>query len=936
MSLAVASMFFGIAYGASGDGVEVWIPEKMIVGEKYHGVIITESPARDGLLVLLSAEGGIDTPDSVSILPHRNHGIFGITPTGPGDAKAFAAAGGQLYEAQGRVFSPKGEPHALQIVLPANKTRADSMLGYVGVLDDNGAPVPVGEGLAVDLSTSRAIRAPDHIVIKSGTYHARFGMDVGGSGEIIASAGQLRPHHTGIEKVQGEFTVRVAVAPDIAMQDSYVFYYVWLEKNGAPFAPPHTVHAFLHSSDPNVGRLGASPHTEDPQDNLVYIVDGMARGILYTGDRGYATITASVEGFGTAQHILFVGPARFSGLGDDRTVTLSEQNLVGGDHTQYEPNTLLAWAYPSVTDGPAWGVVAMYNVERTKSLDMIVEPSGIMSGMVAENEVLSPVRADGSTIYVSSGSGLEHGGAYVMEEYLAKTNAIEFPLTGSSHGHYDVSVSGSGLGAAGAALDVVPGYEESFDISIVQIPATPHVKQDIAMVSILDETGAMVDARGVFGRDAGFVIRADMADVSDDIVRPAYSGSAIVRGSLYGAGQITAILDDVGYAGIDVSPAGTAASLEVLAPGRVHVGEDFPFVVHEVDSLGIPIRRAADLRVSSPLDVRMGTTHMVLGGPGTGQTSVISGIGAAVTEMAGFENQMEVDMHLEKTRFRVGENVTLDITSSADAKYAITTDFPFVQTGAGTFVIIPDHEMPESVVTILAQRDGYEPVSLSETIIVEELFLVEVVTVDSGGSRIYPTFEVGIGGDSVSAKSPYYAEARAGDIHVKFQESHAAGARGYSLDGILANGMEVHGSSMTVSIIQDTVITATYSTEILVDVSGGEGGGVYKYGDTVRVSAPDRDKVLFLVRDVFDHWEGLSAGSLSSETFIATENVSIEAVYREDYTYLMVAVAVPLLAASAYAVFRNATGFRWMAENMLEKLVHMAGKKPAKDPGAGG
>ena len=70
--------------------------------------------------------------------------------------------------------------------------------------------------------------------------------------------------------------------------------------------------------------------------------------------------------------------------------------------------------------------------------------------------------------------------------------------------------------------------------------------------------------------------------------------------------------------------------------------------------------------------------------------------------------------------------------------------------------------------------------------------------------------------------------------------------------------------------------------------------------------------------------------------FAATEDLDITATYREDYTHLMAAVLVPLSAAGLYAVSKNATGFKWAAQNMPECAVRPFGlaKKPARQANA--
>ena len=598
MALVAASMFCA-AYAESD--VSLWIPHHMIKNQTYSGAIIIPEATPEGSLVFLSSDSSAArVPDSVTIGPYQNHGIFPITPVDEGTAQIFATHEGKLYGMPTQIFSPKSEPSHLKIILPINKTKTDAMLAYVAIHDDNDSPSPASEHLTVRISTSESIDAPSQIIIRNGTTMARFEMDVGGSGHIIASADGLNPDKTYITKAQNEFVVRVAVAPEIAMPDSYVFYYVWIEKDGKPFRPPYVIDAFVNSGNPDIGRFETNPSVAS-DGILAHLVDGVAHGILYTGHRGQVTITANIPEFGAAQDVLFVGHAKFTNPDDDLTIRLQEQNFADADHTEYEPNTILAWIYPSITDSRAWGIAATYHINRTENLEMTINDSGVERHDIVQNALIVPAGAE-ELIYVTSGHGLEHEGVYDVREHITKTNAIEFGINGASHGNYTVSVSAGGMASAEARVSVIPRYAGEFELLITTIPALPHTLQDIAMVSVIDETGSLVDAKEVFGNSAQFLISSD-ANIADDVISPVHSGTGIVRGVLSDSSHITAIMDGVASDDIDISPAGIAKSIELLAPVQVHVGEPFPFAVHEIDSLGIPIRKNPDWKISSPLEV---------------------------------------------------------------------------------------------------------------------------------------------------------------------------------------------------------------------------------------------------------------------------------------------------------------------------------------------
>ena len=154
-------------------------------------------------------------------------------------------------------------------------------------------------------------------------------------------------------------------------------------------------------------------------------------------------------------------------------------------------------------------------------------------------------------------------------------------------------------------------------------------------------------------------------------------------------------------------------------------------------------------------------------------------------------------------------------------------------------------------------------------------------------------------------------------MKVEFPEHHSSDIGGYSFDHAVVNDEISHHSVLSLEPDGDVAITAVYRQEVLISVVGGEGSGVYGMGQTVTVSAPERHVVSFLVREVFERWDGLEHGSATA-TFAAGENMEITAVYRTDYTYLMVIVAAPLLAGSAIVLYRM-SGLGWAMKNVIDQ-----------------
>ncbi len=902
-------------------GEVLWVPHHMIAGQTYHGIVILPEASPGGSLVLLSSSGDLGMPQSLYIPSLHNHGIFEMTPAGDGGGpvEVFATVHGALHSADSTVYPETASPARLQLVLPANATRADSMIGYIAVVDEHGLPAILDEAIWVTLAASGSVQVPSGVHIANGTFYDSFYMDTEGSGKIVASAAGLQPDHAEMQRIREGVTVRVGIAPDIAMPDSFAYYYVWLEKDGAPLKPPGTARAFLHSDNHGVARTHAGP-AFDSDGLAVTLVDGVARGMIYTGSAGHAVISATIPELGMGQDMMFVGAARLDGMHDDidgRHAYMISEGQEKEEEGDPEANLIRSWIYPEVTDGAAWGVAATYSVDRDRYLDARLDESGGLETVISEDMILAPVETDGRTVYVSSPYGLEHADALVMAHGIMPTNAAEFEITGTGTGSYEMSLSGQGLESASSQVNVTEPHGSRFQLGISALPVLGDTWQDLAMISVVDGDGALIDAAEILGRDAEIYVVAP-GSISSGPIPPVHSGSAILDGMLDGPAQITAILDGVGSASSEIIPAGVATSLELLLPESVHIGEEFPFVVHETDKAGIPIRKADSVRISTPLELSAGA-HMVLRESGAGNVSAISGAGADASRISGFANIMRAELDVDRDRLRVGETARIEVLNDIDAQYSIDTRQPFERVSDSVFVITADSE-GESTVSILATRPGYEPVMLSAELQILHIYLMDVDVTDSGGMRIHPMFTVTAGPDSAVVGPPYHTEFRPGTVKVKFPEHHSSDTGGYSFDHAVVNGETTYRNNvLSLEPDGDIAITAVYRQEVLITVFDGEGSGVYGVGQAVTVSAPERHVASFLVREVFERWDGLEHGSATA-TFAAEENMEITAIYRTDYTYLMVMVAAPLLAGSAIVLYRM-SGPGWAMKNVIDRVA---------------
>ena len=140
-------------------------------------------------------------------------------------------------------------------------------------------------------------------------------IDVGGSGYVAVASAGIEGDRRHVEFARDSVELHIAAAPDIALPDGTIRYAVWLERDGLPYAPPHTIGEItLQTSD--VGILRFTPEMPTNLDHSIHdamMQGGRIAGVAYTGHEGHAEITVSVPGYGAAHTSVCVGTVIFDG-----------------------------------------------------------------------------------------------------------------------------------------------------------------------------------------------------------------------------------------------------------------------------------------------------------------------------------------------------------------------------------------------------------------------------------------------------------------------------------------------------------------------------------------------------------------------------------------------------------------------------------------------
>lgn len=928
------------------SNVHLWAPSKMIKGEIYEGLVVLSDASAAGDLVLVTTSDRtiLELSKSITILPESNHSIFEVKALKEGNARIFVSVNGEVASIDVKVYSSASKPDKLGIFVPSNGTKANKVPVYVFVLDRNGSPAPVKQDVIVHLSSSsEMIKIPEYVTIQNQTYYARFAAEVNGDGTITASAQNLRHDTINVKRHQENVDVLMGIAPNIALQNSQVYYYVWLEKDGKPFRPPYVIDVFLSSNDPKVARLAPRSTSQHYGDNTISVtmIDGIARGTLFTGDRGSATISANVDGFGYAQAELVVGPVTFSNnenlfsVQSDLSSNISQINSISSRiDAIYHPNIALSWVFPPKTSDKAYGVAALYwqNVTVNTSMD---ETSGAGIQSVLSTQMLVPLPLDDRTITIASQQGLIYKTIHQMSqsnrlestEGKGRLAAIEFELAASNQGSYTISVSGPGLGTSQTKLDVIPQHIESYTIGIVSLPSRPGVLQDLAIVSILDEDGNLVDSNMVQNKNIEIIPSKIQVDSEFALGQTA---STIVAGMVTEQASIVASANNVGTSIADIIPAGVSASIEFELPEIIHVGEPLPYVIHEVDIFGTPLEKIKQIGMSTSggIENDKGQQYLIVRNQGQGKVAVLADVGADTKIFEAFSNTMNVEVVANKEKVRVGEKIQLAVISDI-SNLEITIDSPVTFTKTKeqdegksiSFLAYPDREETFDV-TVTAQKDGYTPVTKSlsfEAVRLYDLTVNAVSTED--GKEISAKHTLIISNHTVNGiNTPYKKELGPSEITISFPTEQKMGDRVYSLKK-LQTGNEEFLNEQEIEFFLDgnAKVIAYYDRMIKVDVAGAKGSGFYPYGETVTLSAPPKDKVSFLIRETFDHWDGLPYET-EPVSFTAIKDISASIVYRDDYTFLMLVVAAIVTITLYTTAIRKKVHLRWEISKFVDLL----------------
>ncbi len=286
------------------------IPDKMIAGVQYEGMVSTDSPMDSETVVNLASDhsGDMAFPRTVVLEAGRNHAIFPFSSNTTSDLESVtlnAVAGGEIATDETSVYVVVNMPTSIRLVVPGGgqapaqggaggdaQDRAggpgaaggaesgpvlatsSTVVPAKAVLTDNlGVPTPAPMGIPVVLTSTSdsGFSQTGHgdfggqmrVVIPRGEYAADFFIHVNGDGTVYASSDGFESDAVRIDYVENEVDLRAVVFPSPGAPGTHGKLVAWTEKGGRLFVPDGLVEVTASAADPeSVARFSAGESSD--------------------------------------------------------------------------------------------------------------------------------------------------------------------------------------------------------------------------------------------------------------------------------------------------------------------------------------------------------------------------------------------------------------------------------------------------------------------------------------------------------------------------------------------------------------------------------------------------------------------------------------------------------------------------------------------------
>ncbi|MDE1878143.1 MAG: hypothetical protein KGI07_06385, partial [Thaumarchaeota archaeon] len=577
-----------------------------------------------------------------------------------------------------------------------------------------------------------------------------------------------------------------------------------------------------------------------------------------------------------------------------------------------KPNMVKVWVYPTTFDDSGYGIIGLYHEINQSNTSTII-----------------PLEADSSTVQLSSnGPETRYDKQISMiptripgsNEETGVAQAVEFGIQGGGTGNFTMAASGPGEIPGTTNFSVLSRYDDSYRIKITPLPINAGINQDLGIIYIADSTGAMVEPSNVFAEPPKVDIKSTVQNMPKTL--DFTSTNMILSGTITKKSELVASIQGIPSLAISIVPLNVATNIEFELPPKVHVGEKFPYVAYKTDAFGIPLERIVPSDVSTITGVNFDPSgrYMSVNQEGRVTIAVLSDDGAIKQSVNSFYNDMNVNTDANSTIFKVGKDNIFNIKSdTSNVIYKVQSIFPVIKKGDGEYSITPSREQNFDV-TVFAHKDGFRPISETLHLVSKKIIDITMIAKGNDGTQLHisPTFTVN--NYSIVHNTPFTTTVNAGNTDMELPPKVILQNKTYVLHVIDIGDQSYTENKVQTYLGEDSDIIATYDLVLSVNATNAIGGGFYSYGSTVTLDAPEKWQTSFLVRQVFDHWKGNNLpfdSKTNDPSFTAKDNVFATAIYRPDYTYLMLVIAGPI--TGIFAMRKHST-ISWYAREINDKL----------------
>lgn len=891
---------------STGKEISLWIPSSMLEGQSYEGVVITTRTYPHGARVLLSSSD----PESVKTDPEavlhagENHAIFAIHPKAATQSvEIFASIDGPLVGAETRIHSQQSAPSKLRLVFPSSKTLSDSTTTYIFVTDQNGAPARVETDTKVALETGHALETLEEVKILAGKFYTSFSTKVFGDGTLWAHSEGLESASAPIEKALSGVTLYMGIAPDPAGANSRAKYYAWLLADGLPYSSPRVHVGHIHTNNTSVAGFETSG-ADSSESAALYMRNGIVNGTLYTRSAGAVSITASFPDVGTATSSIVVGPTLLRG--EER---LSVPACI--KTRDMATNSIGVWVHPDVTARHALLNVAPYH-QRIAN-DECIDGQALSCEQGTKSEcgvIVHPMETDNRQVSVSvSPPGVLYEKIVELTQHALRSFFVESSLVIQDVGNYMLEATSTNVLPSSDSF-ASPRNSTQYKLNITPLLVDAEgPAQDVALVSIVDSEGALVNALNTFGRPTKVVVTGQgITDTTLTIT----GSSASLYADLDSASTITVTAPNLVHDTVHIPIPRVASNIDIDIPKSVHLHEEFPFAIHATDSEGALVAHIPQIKLAaSGITTDWESHRMKAQHSGTLTMSVLGEHGAHQKSVDVFANELGIQILESGATARVGAPFRIDVVAPKDTKLDVSASIPWQSADDGSSINVTSAVPGTFPVTITASRQGYAPESKTVHVTVEDyaIFGVRATGTDDASLQI-PQVELELSTRDLEETTsnvslPWKREYRnLASASVEFPESHGDGD-GYVFSHVTVGDRTYEQRKVNVAVSGDTDVHAIYERSVAVgikDDSNVLGVGDYAYGQEVELVAQTRAKLAFLVLEVFERWEDLPEDAVvDNETvrFAASDDVRLQAVYRDDYTGVLLLVLAAMGAVVA-------------------------------------